>query len=299
MPQYRGNIGNLLQHWVLCDLVKQSNAHWAEIRFVDAYSMAPFATERFKPGLSGYIFDHARDRAVFDSDYEDTWRRIGALKPGYPNSAAFLTALWRGKYSLLLCEWDGATVDELQLWKPELESRPDCIEMDIAPGDWRNRFQQGVSQSDQLTLMSFDPDMFNRKGSKSGRNMTPADLEVIARAVMQIPGPVVIQLSTYDVNDDNSQRDVEPAIVAGLHAAGLTLNAVVKADGKMMSLVLGRFSNTTFGEGLSTMPVRFESWLQRLKMSASREAQPNQRLHPSAALGRLPPLPRLPRSRRG
>lgn len=294
MPQYRGNIGNLLQHWVLCDLVKQSHEHWTEIRFVDAYSMAPFATERYKPGWSGYIFDHARDRSGTGSDYEQTWRRLGALESGYPNSAAFLTALWRGNYSLLLCEWDPDTVDELHQWKREQESRPECIEVDIAPGDWRSRFQRGVSQCGQLTLMSFDPDMFSRKGSKSGRNMTPADLKVIADAVEQIPGTVVIQLSTYDVNGDNSQRDVEPVIVAGLESAGITLGAVVKTDEKMMSLILGRSSNAGFSEGLSTMPERFDSWLERTMMSAAREAQPM----PKAAPGKLPPLPRLPRSRR-
>ena len=82
MPQYRGNVGNLLQHWVLCELIDLCGKHWTQIHFVDAYSMEPFATERFKSGWSASLFDHARDRSAHESVYERTWRRLvpGGLK---------------------------------------------------------------------------------------------------------------------------------------------------------------------------------------------------------------------------
>src|SRR4029453_12601928 len=98
MSKYRGNIGNLLQHWVLCELLCSANSHWDDIRFMDAYSMAPLATERFKSGWSAAIFDYARDRWPADSPYERTWRKLVQDGSGYPNSAAFVTKQWRGTY---------------------------------------------------------------------------------------------------------------------------------------------------------------------------------------------------------
>ena len=93
MPSYRGNIGNLLQHWVLCELVECCNDHWPTLRFVDGYSMAPLATERPKSHWSSELFDYARDRAKRDSIYERTWSGLDPSALGYPNSAAFLAAL--------------------------------------------------------------------------------------------------------------------------------------------------------------------------------------------------------------
>src|SRR5262245_20913290 len=117
MPSYRGNIGNLLQHWVLCELVERGNAYWASLRFVDTYSMAPLATERPKPHWSSELFDHTRERTNRDSIYERAWSDLSSDAAGYPNSAAFVAALWNGSYSMVLCECDRTTVDELRRWK--------------------------------------------------------------------------------------------------------------------------------------------------------------------------------------
>lgn len=183
MPSYRGNIGNLLQHWVLCELIERSHRHWDRLRFVDAYSMAPLATERFKPGSSGHLFDHARDRVKTDSIYEQAWGTIVGDGEGYPNSAAFVDALWPGRYSMLLCEDDRATVIDLRTWALQKESKPNCLGVRVALGDWRKTFERGGWQSEDLTVQSFDPDMLNRHGSDNGRNMTPSDLALVARTI--------------------------------------------------------------------------------------------------------------------
>ena len=298
MATYRGNIGNLLQHWVLCELIERANKYWTQLRFVDAYSMAPLATERFKSGWSGHLFDHARDRATFGSTYEEAWRKIAAGTSTYPNSAQFVSSVWNGRYSMLLCERDDATVDELRQWARTQESKPNCASVKVSEGDWRRTLKQETWQSQDLTMLSFDPDMFNRHGSDDGRKMTPSDLALVANTLTPVSGAVVVQLSTYDVNSDNSQKDVEPAIRAGLQMAALDLIAVVRTDGQMMSLVFGRSCDLAFVEEVVTLPGRFESWLTSLKASAFM-AQPSQRLHPTAANRRLAPLPQLPRGRRG
>ena len=295
MPTYRGNIGNLLQHWVLCEIVDCCGGQWPRLRFVDAYSMAPLATERPKSHWSSGLFDHARDRSNRDSIYEATWSGLSSRESGYPNSAAFLAALWQGEYSMVLCEYDDATVGELRSWKASREREPRCRGVEVAPGDWRQRFETPLPDTDPLFL-SFDPDMFSCiDAADDGRKMTSADLARIARAV-PAAGPLVMQLSTYSVNGANTQSKVKAAVIARLNDTGLELLAVVKTDEQMMSLVLGRSCPEAIVETMANMPARFESWLYRLKAGHAVSAQPK-RLHPTAAGPRLPPLPRLPRGR--
>ena len=300
MPTYRGNVGNLLQHWVLCELIEHSSEYWDRVSFVDAYSMAPFATERFKSGSSAHLFDHARDRVETDSIYEQTWRSIVGGRAVYPNSAALVSALWPGTYSMLLCEYDTATVHELRAWALREESKPNCLGAVVAPGDWRQTFKRDGWQSEHLSVLSFDPDMFNRHGSDNGRNMTPSDLALIAKAIEQASGAVVVQLSTYDVNSDNGQREVEQAVRSGLEAAGLPLAAVVRTDCKMMSLVLTRGCDSAFVGEVAKLPSRFDRWLTQLKTSEWVASQANQRpARDGGHITRPPPLPPLPRGRRG
>lgn len=40
MSVYRGNVGNLLQHWVLCEILQDLQNHAEHLTFIDAYSMA-------------------------------------------------------------------------------------------------------------------------------------------------------------------------------------------------------------------------------------------------------------------
>jgi len=297
MPSYRGNIGNLLQHWVLCELVEFCNDQWPKLRFVDGYSMAPLAKERPKSHWSSQLFDHARNRAKRESIYERTWSGLDRCASGYPSSAAFLAALWRGQYSMVLCEYDDVTVGELRSWKADREREPRCGGVEVATGDWRQRFEAAVADADPLFL-SFDPDMFScSDASDDGRKMTSSDLARIVR-VVPATGPVLMQLSTYSVNGANTQAKVKAAVSSGLDGAGLELLAVVKTDEQMMSMVLGRSCADAMVEKISAMPERFESWLYQVKASFAVWTQPNQRLHPTTAGPQLPPLPRLARGRR-
>ena len=140
---------------------------------------------------------------------------------------------------------------------------------EIAAGDWRLRFRKPVSECEQLTFLSFDPDMFNRHGSKDIRKMKPSDLDLVAAAVTPITGNVLIQLSTYDVNSGNSQEDVRDAIVSCLKGGGLELLAVVQTDRRMMSLVLGNIGVPVLVSDIGLLPGRFKSWLRRVKAGAA------------------------------
>jgi hypothetical protein len=199
---------------------------------------------------------------------------------------------------MLLCECDPLTLTELRTWESEEELKPNCLGVEIAPGDWRRTFEQGGWQSEDLTLLSFDPDMFNRHGSDNGRNMTPSDLALVAKTIESLKGALVVQLSTYDVNNNNGQVYVQRAIQSGLEDTGLQLVTIVRTDGKMMSLILARGCETPFVSKVAELTLQFDRWLTGLKTSQWMASRSDQRLQSPAASSRLPPLPPLPRTRR-
>jgi hypothetical protein len=200
---------------------------------------------------------------------------------------------------MLLCECDELTLKELRTWALEQELKPNCLGCRVAQGDWRQTFQRGGWESDDLTVLSFDPDMFNRHGSANARNMTPSDLALVAKTIEPVTGALLVQLSTYECNDDNGQVEVERAVRAGLEEGRLQLVTVVRTDGRMMSLILARGCDASFVGEVAELPSRFDQWFARLKASEWIASQPNRRLHPTAATSLLPPLPPLPRGRRG
>jgi hypothetical protein len=274
MPSYRGNAGNLLQHWVFCEIVEACRDHAKQLAFIDATSMAPFAAERTKRKkitTSETVFDAVRNRLTTGhSTYERAWDRLLQDRPadsGYPNSAAFLTHLWKSSYSLLLCEVDPRTADELKAWSKPISLSPYCTGVEVYSGDWRDRFKKGFSVVGDFVFFSFDPNMFNRNtvATPKSENMYPADLEILVSAVQDMHQSVIVQLSTFNANDDNSQKDVSAAISAALEKCGLEIIAEVRVNGQMMSLVLTR--NVEWKDSLHSLPERFESWLGEYRTS--------------------------------
>ncbi|MGA3210342.1 MAG: hypothetical protein ABSD20_03490 [Terriglobales bacterium] len=233
--------------------------------------MAPFAKERPKRDDTASLFELVRDLLPGEqTPYEQAWHRIVQNVPresGYPNSAALLTSLWPNlcQYSLLLCEQDEHTIQELRLWLSEIQRTPNCIGAEVYKGDWRDRFRQGIIAAGDLVLISFDPYMFNRhsvKGPNLG-NMYPRDLGILTSAVQRTSQATIVQLSTFSANCDNSQEDVIAAIGCLLKDSGLEIVAAVRANGQMMSLVLAR--NVTWSNCFGSLPNRFQSWLERAK----------------------------------
>lgn len=262
VAQYRGNVGNLLQHWVLCEILNAGRNHAQELAFIDAYSMAPFATERPKPDRGARVFNSVRDRLPGEhTPYEQAWHELAQGKgDGYPISAALVKSLWPGRYSLLLCDTDPSTAQELTLWSNETKRSPKCIAAEVYPGDWRARFNQGVAASGDLVFFSFDPDMFNqhRVRDRNSRHMYPGDLDLLATVVHGISQGMIVQLSTYSANCDNSQSTVIEVVASLIRNSGLKIVAAVSANGQMMSLVLAR--GIVWSDSMRCLASRFASW---------------------------------------
>jgi hypothetical protein len=136
VPTFRGNVGKLLQHWVLCEVLSACQNHYQRLGFIDAYSMAPFADERPKLDATAPLFDEVCRRLPGrQSLYERAWLKLAPNTHEYPNSASFVTAAWRGRYAMLLCEKDPATIQEL-----------DRCGLNCAPVSWLRRYRNRVGR---------------------------------------------------------------------------------------------------------------------------------------------------------
>ena len=174
MGTYMGNVGHLLQHWTLCEILAAALPHCSGLNYIDAHAMAPWATQcagpNGEPREPDVIFRSVKDDLhLRGSHYEQAWDQLWDRKgpDGYPSSAAFVRKIWSdyGPYSVLLCEIDPGAADAISQW---IRPGEGCL----FRGDWLQRFGQerglpGPSDADleagSLTLVSFDPDMYDRR----------------------------------------------------------------------------------------------------------------------------------------
>jgi len=264
MPTYKGNKGNLLQHWVLVELVeliRTGMSSAALLCFIDAHAMSPYASPS---GQGDKVFGRAQSTLPGQrSLYEQSWLELRKnLRVDYPTSALFVRHLWPGGIKFVLCESDSRSVDDIAQWHQSFAHE---VPMDLHFGDWRDRFRRGFSGGDGVCLVSFDPFMYDRNGPPrrpNPGNLYPPDLELIGEALRDLKSvPLVLQLSTYSANNSNSLPDVLESVENTLKSAGLKRYAAVRANGNMMSLVFTR----DFAEIQdANLEQRFSDWLDRV-----------------------------------
>lgn len=274
MPTYKGNVGHLMQHWTLCELLDIAQQQRVPgLNFIDAHAMAPLA--RTKETLDDRRFNAVEARVQQDpgpdhgwaSKYEWAWHHLEP-RVGYPSSAAFVRQIWEQNYSLLLCENDRETADEIDRWL-----RPD--EGNLCRGDWRNRFAQRLpSPADvdllpgSLTLVSFDPDLISchnrprRLNRKQRRRVYPEDLREVRDQLAGLDGRVLIQLSTYTAAN-NPEEQVARMVYDILtpDPNGFDRIATVRVDGHKRSMVYARgLNNDQWVDQLENLSDRFDVW---------------------------------------
>lgn len=273
MCVYAGNVGHLMQHWTLCELLVIACRHNVPgLNFIDAHAMAPLANDRQQP--VDPRFDRVRDRLPNQpgSVYEQAWHRLAPNGEGYPNSAAFVNAVWERDLSLSLCEIDDATCKVLAPWLRCVAKAKNCRATELCRGDWRNRFAEGLPspaeaglEDDALTLVTFEPNMYNKRrecNTPKHYNIYPENVEQAMCAMRRLEGGVLIQLSTYSANDGNAQRNVIQSLREILEPNAFKLTAQVRVNGNMMSLVYAR--NVSWDAELTDLPGRFTEWLAKI-----------------------------------
>ena len=281
MGTYMGNVGHLMQHWILCEVLRVANKHVCGLNYIDAHAMAPWSTTRTASEINK--FDSVKNclwncPPGQNSVYERAWKNMAhrRKREGYPSSAAFVRELWKGPYSLLLCERASKTADEIADWLTDINKVPKCEADGPFRGDWRDRFSEGLPNpydmdlpEDSLTLISFDPDLYSIHAFDNGEKGKPKlyreDLDRTLNVLKRVEGPVIIQLSTYTNNGGNTQDRVISSVSSILFSCGFLLPAVVKANkgGKrMMSLVYER--DAEWGYKLERLPNDFKNWLDAI-----------------------------------
>lgn len=278
MCTYKGNVGHLMQHWTLCEILNVAGRHATGLNYIDAHAMAPWATHRETAdaefdAVRGVLAVVHNGRHGNGSFYEQAWHGLAEDRPGqdgYPSSAAFVKECWERDFSLLLCERDPKTARRIDEWLLDIRGLPNCNRAVLCPGDWRDRFVEGLPSPDDiglppgsLTLISFDPNLYSRRRSPKTRNaeaLYRTDLGLTLHALATVKGPTVIQLSTYTVAGDNPQPTVTRSVSAILDMGGFGLVAKVIANRRMMSLVYAR--NVGWEAELAGLLGQFEEWHQ-------------------------------------
>ena len=272
MPTYMGNVGHLMQHWTLCRLL--TFAAYKDIpglHFIDAYAMAPLARVKHRWDDR---FNHVRDRLPGQkSAYERAWHHL-APSVGYPNSAVFVEKVWRRDFALLLCETDWPTIAELGQWCDSVRGLDRCRAAELAPGDWRNRFAEGLPSPTEvglpegsLTLVSYDPDQYDYTttfaAQGNGRRLYPDDLQGRVLPTLQgIEGGILVHLPTYAVPRRGALLDgviesVDPLMEQYDFRRPC---ADVRIPGKnMMSLIYAH--KVPWADELENLPDDFRRWL--------------------------------------
>ena len=275
MPTFKGNAGHLMQHWPLCEMLEAAGQHTKGLNFIDAYAMAPLATENAGKDAK---FQRAEDRlpnlGKAASAYERAWYKLTAghhPPKGYPNSAAFVEQVWKGKFSMLLCEIDRATCQAIELWFQRVDNSDSRKAAELFCGDWRERFKKGLPrpadvrlEDDSLTLVLFDPNMCGHRDVGSNRwwNVYPKDIQLAMHSTKDIHGGILIQMSTYTANGDNPQGAVISSMNQILASNKFKLIAVVRIDGNMMSLVYAR--NVSWASELADILGGFDNWFSKI-----------------------------------
>ena len=256
MGTYKGNVGNLMQHWTLCEVLNIANQHVSGLNYIDAHAMAPRAAHPEDPARVDARFARAQlNLPGQEAVYERAWHDLVAQGPGYPSSAAFVQQVWNGKCSLLLCENNPETANQIRQRLPEAQ---------LHEGDWRKRFKDPLPspQESILTLVSFYPDMYDRHPpDRNPRNLYPENLELALRFLHKVDGATLLQISTYSRGrqNENPQGAVISSVNSILFRDGFRLAAVMIASQDKMSLVYAR--GAEWAAELAGLPDNFTNWL--------------------------------------
>ena len=165
MPTCRGNRGNLLQHWVLCELVQILNKNLPDnshLLYIDAHPMAPFAPMIEKADQTRGHFLHVRNMLPGQfSTYETSWYELTRQNPDtYPSPLMFVNHLWKGRLSVCLSESDSTTHEQITAWFEDPERTNRFENKQVFLGDWRNcltSFHSDIAPDE--VLVSLDPNM--------------------------------------------------------------------------------------------------------------------------------------------
>lgn len=227
----KGNCGNLLQHWTLCEAlgnlqnVVRSDATLA---YLDTYAMAPRTRLRERPT------DEFRrvERMVFERRvpgvYSRAWAALGAGSGTYPSSALFVCHLWPTPVQMALAESNPEATDTIagHDWGRHHLSL-------LHGGDWRRGAAwHDAARRGDVTYAQLDPNGVSPKDSGPDPNMLyQGDLSDFARC-LPADRPVTLHVNSYPTQGSHTAKERLGATRRTLSDLGYEEIAVVCAPGR-------------------------------------------------------------------
>lgn len=92
MGTYKGNAGNLMQHWTLSEILETAQrCGISELNYIDAHAMAPLAMPKNPAEIDPSFAQVKHNLPGQNSRYEKEWHHLVAQdQDEYPSSAAFV-----------------------------------------------------------------------------------------------------------------------------------------------------------------------------------------------------------------
>jgi hypothetical protein len=283
-----------MQHWAWAELLTALQAGEGflgrALHMVDAHAMAPLSPcPSVGPATLAGADPFARVSARLPgagSAYERAWDTLtGPAASHYPSTALFTTHLWAGPLALCLCDTDARVVEALRGWNwrsrigsasrqagdPAGAGGGPCPpaasllrEPEVHAGDWRRRLALGIAPKGDILIVTFDPDKFDRHARRAPdmRSMYRGDLELLVSAVAEVGVPVLVVLTTYTAQADNSQREVLPVWDAVLTDGRFERVGLVQPNGNNMGAVYSRGAppGPAGAVAVAVTPARFNHW---------------------------------------
>lgn len=272
MGMCKGNRGNLMQHWVLCELLHRlGHKDFRHLSLTCTHSMAPWSVpERRADDNTHYcrrVFNAARVRPSADrsSVFETIWHSLAPnLALPYPSSALFVYKFWKTHLSLGLCEASGPVADEIDGWLGTREVRERVAHSVLLRGDWRAAATGPlfVNSDADCLYVEMDPYRYDSRDrtvrkSENPATIYPEDLTLLANVLNKEERPVVLQLSSFSAQNGNKPEVIEASVRGVLEPHRFVFRDQVAVDGQMLSLVFTR--NLTVGGG--PLQPDFAAWL--------------------------------------
>lgn len=267
----KGNRGNLMQHWTLCECLRELENTYKSLHFITTHSMAPWsiASRKEPEGLCRTTFNRAGTRLSHlpqPNAYESSWCRVtGPNGVPYPSSCVFAADAWRGDLTCTLCEADSSKADEIDGWLGLASTQQRIRHSILLRGDWRTAAASPdfLRTDSQCIYLESDPmrydnrDAANRK-SKDPQSMYPEDIDLLGQVVAETDSPLLVHISSFSTQNNiiplDSQRD---SIVDQFRPFGIGLHAEIRVNMQMASWVFTR--NCTFNR--PNLDAEFSTWL--------------------------------------
>jgi len=270
----KGNRGNLMQHWTVAEVFEILKGQHRNLHLITTHSMAPWAIpEKIEQErLCRRVFRAAGERLANlpnPTVYESAWKLLDVVSGlPYPSTAAFATRLWPAKgISISLCEFDSKTADEIEGWITCDDAQRHFTHKVLLRGDWRASIQSplswGNSDADCLYIemdpMRYDATRKPPRETTQPHNLYPEDLELLCKKMPQQAKKVVLQISSFNTQNNNMPLDTQLNSMANVLAiGGFTLQCQTRVGMQMASFVFTKGVQLNCGD----LNLRFATWLE-------------------------------------